>query len=89
LSKLIRKPPNKVAFADLKIPNMKSAKQSETPVFAQALHYIRQRTTTKIVMPGKAKKRENTFSKSRDTREDRGTRQGKTMNGSRTQSHGH
>ncbi|MDB6056781.1 MAG: hypothetical protein JWO95_625 [Verrucomicrobiales bacterium] len=64
---------------------MKSPKKTEVPVFAQALHYIRQRTNTKAVMPGKAK-RDNTFSKSRDTREDRGTRQAKTMNSSRTQS---
>jgi DNA-binding transcriptional regulator YhcF (GntR family) len=68
---------------------MKSPKKSEVPVFAQALHYIRQRMASKTVMPGKTKKRDNTFSKSRDTREDRGTRQGKTMNNSRTQSRGH
>ncbi len=67
---------------------MKTAKRSEVPVFAQALHYIRQRTASKTVMPGKSKKRDNTFSKSRDTREDRGTRQAKTMHSSRTQSRG-
>jgi hypothetical protein len=67
---------------------MKPAKKPELPVFAQALHYIRQRTLAKTVMPGKTKKRDNTFSKSRDTREDRGTRQAKTTNSSRTQSRG-
>ncbi|MGZ4961181.1 MAG: hypothetical protein ACXWDN_19795 [Limisphaerales bacterium] len=67
---------------------MKPAKKSELPVVAPALHSIRQRTRAKTVMPGKAKKRDNTFSKSRDTREDRGTRQAKTMHSSRTQSRG-
>ena len=36
----------------------------------------------------KPPKRENTFSKSRDTREDRGTRQAKTARNSQTFSHG-
>ena len=36
----------------------------------------------------KPPKRDNTFSKSRDTREDRGTRQAKTQNNSQTFPHG-
>jgi len=36
----------------------------------------------------KPKKRENTFSKSRDTREDRGTREMKTSHNSQTMPHG-
>jgi hypothetical protein len=47
----------------------------QTPVFPQTLHTLRPN-------PGapapKAKKRDNIFSKSRDTREDRGTREMKT-----------
>ncbi len=35
-----------------------------------------------------AKKRDNTFSKSRDTREDRGVRQAKTTHSSQTFAHG-
>ena len=43
----------------------------------------------KTVIPSlKAPKRANTFSKSRDTREDRGTRQAKTARSPQTFSHG-
>jgi hypothetical protein len=65
------------------------ASPAETPVFGKVLHTVRQRTVSQPEMPGnKSNKRNNTFSKSRDTREDRGTRQAKTMNRSRTQSRG-
>jgi hypothetical protein len=40
------------------------------------------------VKNSKPQKRDNTFSKSRDTREDRGRRQVKTSQGSQTFSHG-
>jgi hypothetical protein len=60
---------------------------SQTPVFPQTLHRVRQRG--KPVMPGaKPQKRDNVFSKSRDTREDRGERQMKTSHNPQTIPHG-
>jgi hypothetical protein len=59
------------------------AETPQTPVFEIA---IRQRGA-KAAAP-KSKKRENTFSKSRDTREDRGTREMKTSHNSQTMPHG-
>ncbi len=41
-----------------------------------------------VVANPKPPKRDNTFSKSRDTREDRGMRQAKTMHNSQTLPHG-
>jgi len=59
----------------------KSASAAQQPVFPQTLHRLRPD-------PGpanpKAKKRGNIFSKSRDTREDRGTREMKTTHNSQT-----
>ena len=49
---------------------------------------IRLRPNGKAVTPPKAKTRDNIFSKSRDTREDRGARQMKTTRGSQTFSRG-
>ena len=55
----------------------------QTPVFPKSLHHLRDnpQETTPAAKP---KKRENTFSKSRDTREDRGTRQMKTTHNSQS-----
>jgi hypothetical protein len=47
----------------------------QTPVFPKTLHTVRPNPEA---APAKSKKRENTFSKSRDVREDRGTREMKT-----------
>ena len=47
----------------------------ETPVFPQTPHTLR--PNPEVTAP-KSKKRDNIFSKSRDTREDRGMRQMKT-----------
>jgi hypothetical protein len=47
---------------------------------------IRQRKAKAVAVP-KSPKRENTFSKSRDTREDRGARQMKTTHSSQTFTH--
>ena len=72
------------------IMKMSAPKSAETPareplVYSQTLHRMRPRKTK---MPGsQSQKRNNIFSKSRDTREDRGTRQAKTMNTAQTQSH--
>jgi len=58
-----------------------SAAIVETPVFPQTMHQLRPN-------PGpanpKAKKRDNIFSRSRDTREDRGIREMKTSHNDQT-----
>ena len=51
------------------------------PVFPKSLHQFR---PAKPAASSKPAKRENTFSKSRDTREDRGTREMKTSQNDRT-----
>jgi hypothetical protein len=59
----------------------------EPPVFPKTLHRLRPNSETPA--PGlKAKKRDNIFSKSRDTREDRSARQMKTSHNAQTFSHG-
>ena len=57
------------------------------PVFPQMMHRVRPNGPT-TNLPAKAPKRENTFSKSRDTREDRGERQIKTSTNTQSQPHG-
>jgi hypothetical protein len=55
----------------------------QTPVFPQTLHRLR--TNPQAATPStKSQKRDNIFSKSRDTHEDRGTRQMKTTHKSQT-----
>jgi hypothetical protein len=56
-----------------------------TPVFPQTLHTLR--PNPEAAAP-KSKKRDNIFSKSRDTREDRGSRQMKTSHNAQTFTHG-
>ena len=56
------------------------------PVFPQMTHRVRPNGPT-TNLPAKAPKRENTFSKSRDTREDRGERQMKTSHNAQTFPH--
>jgi hypothetical protein len=61
----------------------KLAEAPQTPVFPKTLHH--RRTNPKAATPKpKSQKRENVFSKSRDMREDRGSRQMKTTNNSQT-----
>jgi hypothetical protein len=61
----------------------KLAKKSQIPVFPRTLHRLR--LNSKAATPGrKSQRRDNVFSKSRDTREDRGTRQMKTTHDSQT-----
>jgi hypothetical protein len=57
---------------------------SKTPVFPKTLHQLR--TKPKAAL-SKLQKRDNTFSKSRDMREDRGERQMKTTHNSQTFPH--
>jgi hypothetical protein len=65
----------------------KLAEIRQTPVFPQTLHRLR--PNSEAAMPGpKSQKRDNIFSKSRDTREDRGSRQMKTSHNAQTFTHG-
>jgi hypothetical protein len=57
---------------------------AQTPVFPQALHTLR---PDPGAATAKSKKRDNVFSKSRDTREDRGSHQMKTSHNSQTFPH--
>jgi hypothetical protein len=54
----------------------------QTPVFPKTLHQFR--PPTKSGMNAKPAKRDKIFSKSRDTREDRGTREMKTSHNDQT-----
>jgi hypothetical protein len=65
----------------------KFSKPPETPVFQTVIH--EPAAAPKAVAPSpKSQKRDNTFSKSRDTREDRGTRQAKASSNPQTLPHG-
>jgi hypothetical protein len=59
----------------------RSAAVVETPVFPQTLHTLRPNPDGAAP---KSKKRDNIFSRSRDTREDRGTREMKTSHNDQT-----
>jgi hypothetical protein len=61
----------------------KPAETPQTPVFQKTLHRLRPNPEAAAPSP-KSQKRDNIFSKSRDTREDRGTRQMKTTHNSQT-----
>jgi hypothetical protein len=65
----------------------KPAETPQTGVFPKTLHRLRTNPNEAAPNP-KSQKRDNIFSKSRDTRENRGTRQAKTERNSRTQPHG-
>jgi hypothetical protein len=56
-----------------------------TPVFPPTVHSLR--SNLKSAGSSKLPKRDNTFSKSRDTREDRGTRQMKTSHNAQSFPH--
>jgi hypothetical protein len=65
----------------------KLAQTPQPPVFQIAIRKRGARSQSATPNP-KSEKRDNIFSKSRDTREDRGARQMKTMHGSQTFSRG-
>jgi hypothetical protein len=65
----------------------KIAETPKAPVFPKTLHQVRPRSTAGAAPP-KSPKRDNVFSKSRDTREDRGARQVKTKSNPQTFPHG-
>ncbi len=69
----------------MKASKTKLATPSQTPVFPQTLHTVRPNPEPATA---KAKKRDNIFSKSRDTREDRGTREMKNKHNAQTLPHG-
>jgi hypothetical protein len=75
----------------MKASTPKPAAKSQTPVFPQTLHRMRLDPAAKAqaATPApKPQKRANIFSKSRDTREDRGARQMKTAHNPQTFPHG-
>jgi hypothetical protein len=65
-----------------KHPISKFAAVVQTPVFPKTAHQFR--PAPAIAVKTKPHKRDNTFSKSRDTREDRGTREIKTSHNDQT-----
>jgi hypothetical protein len=67
----------------MKAPVTKPPEASQTPVFPKTPHRLRQTPNDGATNP-KSSKRNNTFSQSRDVREDRGTRQIKTKHNSET-----
>ncbi len=67
----------------MKAPTLKPAEASQAPVFPKTLHWVRLRPKEGAPTPGSSK-RDNTFSQSRDVREDRGTRQIKNKHSSQT-----
>ena len=67
--------------------NNKLAALLQSPVFPQTMH--QKRPETKPVAGAKPAKRENTFSKSRDTHEDRGTREMKNSHNAQSFPHPH
>jgi len=74
----------------MKASAKKTATPPQTPVFPQTLHRVRPHADAVAKSAGpapKPHKRENTFSKSRDTREDRGERQMKTTRSPQTFPH--
>lgn len=65
----------------MKSSSNKSAKAPQTPVFPKAGHQLRPNSGEANAKP---EKRDNVFSQSRDTREDRGTRQAKNTRNTQT-----
>jgi hypothetical protein len=71
----------------MKASMTKLAEAPQTPVFQTVIH--KPGANPKAAAPSpKSQKRDNIFSQSRDTREDRGTREMKTTHNSRTFPHG-
>jgi hypothetical protein len=68
----------------MKTPNAKLAAESQTPVFPQTPHRLRPKPEAASTKP---EKRDNIFSKSRDSHEDRGTREMKTSHNARSFPH--
>jgi hypothetical protein len=71
----------------MKASTPKPAAAPAIPVFPQTRHRLRPDPRTAVQVP-KAEKRDNIFSKSRDTRENRDMRQMKTSHNAQTFPHG-
>jgi hypothetical protein len=72
----------------MKTPISKFAAMVQTPVYPQTVH--QSRTNPKAANPKpKPPQRDNIFSKSRDTREDRGMREMNTSHNAQSFQHGH
>jgi hypothetical protein len=71
----------------MKAATIKLEKTPQVPVFPKTLHQLRT-GSEQITSTPKSKNRAKIFSKSRDTREDRGARQMKTSHNAQTFSHG-
>jgi len=70
----------------METPSSKFSASVQKPVFPQTLHQLR--TDPKTANAGaKPLKQNHTFSKSRDTREDRGTREMKTSHNAQSLPH--
>jgi hypothetical protein len=67
----------------MKKPAGKPAAQPQTPVYPQTMHTLRP-NVEKVLPHPKPKERGNNFAKSRDVREDRGTREMKTSHNDQT-----
>jgi hypothetical protein len=72
---------------ETKIKDAQRAAAEQTPVFPKALHRLRPAPVA-TAATAKNKKRDDIFSKSRDTRENRGTREMKTSHNAQTFPHG-
>jgi hypothetical protein len=70
----------------MKTPAEKIAATAQTPVFPKTLHRLRP-NPKEAAASLNPKKRDNIFSKSRDSREDRDTREMKTTHNSQTLFH--
>jgi hypothetical protein len=70
----------------MKAPILQRTEASQSPVFPKTLHHLRA-SSADASPASKTQKRDNVFSKSRDTREDRGERQMKTSHNAQTFSH--
>lgn len=70
-------PANQSKIKLMRDSTAKVAASAKTPVFPDTLHTVRP-NQAKPTPNSKPKKRENIFSKSRDVREDRGTREMKS-----------
>jgi hypothetical protein len=70
----------------MKASTVKTAAKPQIPVFPQTRHRLRPDPRTAVQVP-EVEKRDNTFSKSRDTHENRGMRQMKTSHNAQTFPH--
>ena len=83
----MKSPANRRKLQPPKAPASKLGAEPQTAVFPQTLHRLRPNSED-AGPSARPAKRDNIFSKSRDTREDRGARQMKTSHNAQTFTHG-